>query len=257
MRRRARDPNHHKELREAAFAAGKRFFAKSLGETKVEKAHRLNGHSMKRTYAHGMHWIVVVTDSAEIRTISNNSRFDRDFTGHGAVRNVQRLRKMPPHFLAQQRIIPSYAAAHQRPRRRSRRTVVRTKRQGQARVKHGPLNWRPWPNGSEGSELEKLDLLVQQSIGRDSTRAFTTTEERLAAAHAVPRLKALPTCPENAGVAHRRRAGAGPEAFLASMVNGDLAAGRAGLITARQCSLSMAYFQCAQLAAPTRRFDLQ
>jgi hypothetical protein len=50
---------------------------------------------MKRTYFPGITDIVVVTDPAEIRTISNGSRFDRDFIEHGPVRNVQRLRKMP------------------------------------------------------------------------------------------------------------------------------------------------------------------
>ena len=81
---------------------------------------------MKRTYFPGIHDIVVVTDPAEIRTISNDSRFDRDFIGHGPVRNVQRLRKNAPYFLAQRQIIPNYAAAHQPQRRRSaRRTVGR------------------------------------------------------------------------------------------------------------------------------------
>ena len=51
-------------------------------------------HSMKRTYFPGITDIVVVTDPAEIRTISNDSRFDRDFIGHGPVRNVRLLRKM-------------------------------------------------------------------------------------------------------------------------------------------------------------------
>ena len=49
---------------------------------------------MKRTYFPGITDIVVVTDPAEIRTISNDSRLDRDFIGHGPVRNVQLLRKM-------------------------------------------------------------------------------------------------------------------------------------------------------------------
>ena len=51
-------------------------------------AHRMSDHSMKRTYFPGITDIVVVTDPAEIRTISNDSRFDRDFVGHGPVRNV-------------------------------------------------------------------------------------------------------------------------------------------------------------------------
>ena len=57
-------------------------------------AHKMSDHSMKRTYFPGITDIVVVTDPAEIRTISNDSRFDRDFILHGPVGNVQRLRKM-------------------------------------------------------------------------------------------------------------------------------------------------------------------
>ena len=49
---------------------------------------------MKRTYFPGIIDIVEVTDPAEIRTISNDSRFDRDLITHGPVRNVQHLRKM-------------------------------------------------------------------------------------------------------------------------------------------------------------------
>jgi len=55
---------------------------------------RLLIHNMKRTYFPGITDIVVVTDPEEIRTISNDARFDRDFILHGPVRNVQRLRKM-------------------------------------------------------------------------------------------------------------------------------------------------------------------
>ena len=46
---------------------------------------------MKRTYIPGITDIVVVTDPAEIRTISNDSRLDRDFIGHGPVGNVRHL----------------------------------------------------------------------------------------------------------------------------------------------------------------------
>ena len=56
--------------------------------------HRMSDHSMKRTHFPGIVDIVDVTDPAEIRTISNDSRFDRDFIGHGPVRNVLRLWKM-------------------------------------------------------------------------------------------------------------------------------------------------------------------
>src|SRR3984885_12173556 len=57
-------------------------------------AHKMSDHSMKRTNFPGITDIVVVTDPAEIRTISNDSRLDRDFIGHGPVRNVQLLRKI-------------------------------------------------------------------------------------------------------------------------------------------------------------------
>ncbi len=94
-------------------------------------AHRVSDHSMKRTYFPGITDIVVVTDPAEIRTISNDSRFDRDFIGHGPVRNVQLLRKMLRIFSLNGRRFPTIAAAHRsQPSRRARRTVVETKRQG-------------------------------------------------------------------------------------------------------------------------------
>jgi hypothetical protein len=54
----------------------------------------MSDHRMKRTYFPGIIDVVVVTDPAEIRTISNDSRFDRDLITHGPVRNVQHLRKM-------------------------------------------------------------------------------------------------------------------------------------------------------------------
>ena len=56
-------------------------------------AHKMSDHSMKRTYFPGI-TDIVVTDPAEVRTISNDSRFDRDFIGRGPVRNVQLLRKI-------------------------------------------------------------------------------------------------------------------------------------------------------------------
>jgi hypothetical protein len=62
---------------------------------------------MKRTYFPGIIDIVVVTDPAEIRTISNDSRFDRDFIGHGPVHNVQRLRTMLRIFSLNGRLFPT------------------------------------------------------------------------------------------------------------------------------------------------------
>src|ERR1700685_3100373 len=57
-------------------------------------AHSISDYGMKRTYFPGITDIVDVTDPAEVRTISNDPRFDRDFVRHGPVRNVQLLRKV-------------------------------------------------------------------------------------------------------------------------------------------------------------------
>ena len=50
---------------------------------------------------------VVVTDPAEIRTISDDSRFDRAFIRHGPVRNVQLLQKMLRIFSLNGRLFPT------------------------------------------------------------------------------------------------------------------------------------------------------
>jgi hypothetical protein len=97
---------------------------------------RTSDHNMKRSYFPGIIDIVVVTDPAEIRTISNDARFDRDFIGRGPVRNVQRLRKMLRIFSLNGRLFPTLlprtdpnrAAAQDRfadPSRRRRRDPER------------------------------------------------------------------------------------------------------------------------------------
>jgi hypothetical protein len=149
-------------------------------------AHRMSDHSMKRTYFPGITDIVVVTDPAEVRTISNDARFDRDFIEHGPVRNVHLLRKIIRIFSLngtrfeplQPRTDPSRAAAQDQ--LWSRLNVKADE------VKHGPAELEPlaeWVRGS-GTE-EKVDLLVQQSIGRLVVETFTATEESLAAARVV------------------------------------------------------------------------
>ena len=179
---------------------------------------------MKRTYFPGITDIVVVTDPAEIRTISNDSRFDRDFIGRGPVRNVQRLRKMIRIFSLNGRLFatilprtnPSRAAAQDE--LWSRLNVKADE------VKHGPAELEPlaeWVRGT--GTAEKLDLLVQQTIGRLFVETFTATQESLAAAHMVL---------EAAGSSSilkmlKWRINGRPERakmLLASMVNGDLAA---------------------------------
>ena len=141
---------------------------------------------MKRTYFPGIIDTVVVTDPAEIRTISNDSRFDRDFIGHGPVRNVQRLRKMLRIFSLNGRLFPTILP-RTNPSRAAAQDELWSRLNVKAdEVKHGPAELEPvaeWVRGI--GTAEKLDLLVQQSIGRLFVETFTATEESLAAARVV------------------------------------------------------------------------
>jgi hypothetical protein len=100
-------------------------------------------------------------------------------------------------------------------------------------VKHGPAELEPLAEWVKGiGTAEKLDLLVQQSIGRLFVETFTATEESLAAARMV--LEAAGSSNPLRMLGWRisgrlERA----KTLLASMVNGDLA-GVIAMITARQ-----------------------
>jgi hypothetical protein len=193
----------------------------------------MNDHSMKRTYFPGITDIVVVTDAAEIRTISNDSRFDRDFIRHGPVRNVQLLRKMLGIFSFNGRLIapllprtdPSRAAAQDELRSRLNVKADEVK-QGTAELE--PLS--EWVRGI--GTAEKLDLLVQQSMGRLFVETLTATEESLAAAHMVLEAASSSNVLRMLGWRISGRLERA-KTLLASMVNGDLA-GALAMITARQ-----------------------
>jgi hypothetical protein len=193
----------------------------------------MNDHSMKRTYFPGIADIVVVTDAAEIRTISNDSRFGRDFIRHGPVRNVQLLRKMLGIFSFNGRLIapllprtdPSRAAAQDE--LRSRLDVKADE------VKQGPAELEPLAEWVRGiGTAEKLDLLVQQSMGRLFVETLTATEESLAAAHMVLEAASSSNVLRMLGWRISGRLERA-KTLLASMVNGDLA-GTLAMITARQ-----------------------
>src|SRR3984957_6186400 len=193
----------------------------------------MNDQSMKRTYFPGIADIVVVTDPAEIRTISNDSRFDRDFIRHGPVRNVQLLRKMLGIFSHEgglfapllPRTYPGRAAAQDE--LRSRLNVKADE------VKHGPSELEPLAEWVRGiGTAEKLGLLVQQSIGRLFVEGLTATEESLAAARMVLEAASSSNVLKMLGwrmSGRLKRA----KTLLASMVNGDLT-GLFAMITARQ-----------------------
>ena len=105
---------------------------------------------MKRTYFPGITDIVAVTDPAEIRTISNESRFDRDFTGHVPIRNGQRVRKMLRIFSLNGRLFPTML-----PRTNASRAAAQDELWSRLNVKadevkHGPAELEPlaeWVRG--------------------------------------------------------------------------------------------------------------
>ncbi len=141
---------------------------------------------MKRTYFPGITDIVDVTDPAEIRTISNDSRFDRDFIEHGPVRNVLRLRKMRRIFSLNDKLFPTLLP-RTNPSRAAAQDELWSRLNVKAdEVKHGPAELEPLAEWVRGiGTAEKLDLLVQQSLGRLFVETFTATEESVAAAHTV------------------------------------------------------------------------
>src|SRR5277367_4960614 len=133
---------------------------------------------MKRTYFPGITDIVVVTDPAEIRTISNDSRFDRDFIGHGPVRNVQRLREMLRIFSLNGRLFPPML-----PRTNPSRAAAQDELWSRLNVKadqvrHGPAELEPLAGWGRGmGTAEQAGPLVQQSVGRLFVETFTATDE--------------------------------------------------------------------------------
>ena len=188
---------------------------------------------MKRTYFPGITDVVVVTDPAEIRTISNDSRFDRDFIEHGPVRNVQRLRKMLRIFSVNGRLFPTM-----QPRTNPSRAAAQDELWSRLNVKAdevklGPAELEPlaeWVRGI-GTE-DKLGLLVQQSIGRLFVETFTATEESLAAAGMVLEAASSSNVLRMLGWRISGRLERA-KTLLASMVNGDLV-GVLAMSTARQ-----------------------
>jgi len=193
----------------------------------------MSDHSMKRTYFPGIIDIVEVTDPAEIRTISNDSRFDRDFIAHGPVRNVQRLRKMLRIFSLNGRLFPPLLPRTD-PNRAAAQDELWSRLNVKAdEVKHGPAELEPLAEWVRGiGTAERLGLLVQQSIGRLFVETLTATEESVAAARMVLEAASSSNVLRMLGwriSGKLERA----KTLLASMVNGDLT-GFIAMITARQ-----------------------
>src|SRR5271154_1868753 len=188
---------------------------------------------MKRTYFPGITDIVKVTDPAEIRTLSNDARFDRDFINHGPVRNVRLLRKILRIFsLNGRRFEPL------QPRTDLSRAAAQDKLWSRLNVKanevkHGPAELEPLAEWVRGiGTADKLDLLVQQSIGRLFVESFTATEESVAAAHMVLEAASSSNVLKMLGWRISGRLERA-KTHLASMVNGDLL-GVVAMINARR-----------------------
>ena len=207
--------------------------ATQQADFETASAHRMSDHRMKRTYFPGIIDAVEVTDPAEIRTISNDARFDRDFVGHGPVRNVLRLRKMLRIFSVNGRLFPTMLPRANPSRAAAQDELWLRLNVVADEVKHGPAQLEPLAEWVRGiGTAEKLDLLVQQSIGRLFVETFQATEESPAAAHMV--LEAAGSSNVLKMLVWRisgrlERA----KTLLASMVNGDLS-GVNAIITARQ-----------------------
>src|SRR5277367_5673894 len=215
----------------------------------------MSDHSMKRTYIPGITDIFVVTDPAEIRTISNDSRLDRDFIRRGPVGNVQRLRKMLRIFSVNGRRFPTMLP-RTNPSRAAAQDELWSRLNVKAdEVKHGPAELEPLAEWVRGiGTAEKLDLLVQQSIGRLFVETFTATEESLAAAHLV--LEAASTSSVLRMLGWRisgrlQRA----KTLLASKMNGDLT-GVLAMITARQLIVDGLHKMRQLVADPALRSSL-
>jgi len=179
---------------------------------------------MKRTYFPGITDVVVVTDPVEIRTVSNEQRFDRDYDLHVPVLNSQRLRKMLRVFSVNNRLFPTILP-RANPSRAAAQDHLWSKLNSKAdEVKRGPAELEPLAQWVRGiGTANHLGLLVQQSVGRLFVESFTATDGSWAAACMV--LEALSSSNALKMLAWRI-SGKLEQAktLLYSMVNGNLAA---------------------------------
>jgi hypothetical protein len=187
-------------------------------------AHRMSDHSLKRTYFPGIIDIVEVTDPAQIRTISNESRFDRDFARHVPVRNGQRLRRMLRIFSVNGRLFPTMLPRTD-PSRAAAQDELWSRLNAKAdQVKHGPVELEPLAEWVRGiGTAQQLGLLVQQSVGRLFVESFTATDESWAAACTVLEAASSSNVLKMLEWSISGRLEQA-KILLASMVNGDLAA---------------------------------
>jgi hypothetical protein len=179
---------------------------------------------MKRTYFPGITDVVVVTDPAEVRTVSNESRFDRDFVGHVPIRNRQRLRKMLRIFSVNGRLFPTVLPRSNSVRAAAQDELWARLNRKADEVKRGPAALEPLAEWVRGiGTAKQIGLLVQQSVGRLFVETFTATDESWAAACEVLEALSSSNVLKMLGWRISGRLGRA-KTLLASMVNEDLAA---------------------------------
>jgi hypothetical protein len=179
---------------------------------------------MKRTYFPGISDVVVVTDPGEIRTVSNEARFDRDFAGHAPIRNMLRVRKMLRIFSVNGRLFPTMLPRTD-PIRAAAQDELWLRLNAKAEeVRRVPAELEPLAEWVRGSGTAKdIGLLVQQSVGRLFVETFTATDESWAAACLVLEAASSSSFLKMLGWRISGKLEKA-KALLASMVNGDLAA---------------------------------
>jgi len=179
---------------------------------------------MKRTYFPGITDVVVVTDPGEIRTVSNEPKFDRDFAGHVPIRNMLRVRKMLRIFSVNGRLFPTMLPRTNSVRAAAQDDLWRRLNVKADEVKRGPVELEPLAEWVRGiGTAEQIGLLAQQSVGRLFVETFTATDESWEAACMVLEAAGSSNVLKMLGwriSGKLERA----KTLLASMVNGDLAA---------------------------------
>jgi hypothetical protein len=179
---------------------------------------------MKRTYFPGITDVVVVTDPDEIRTVSNDARFDRDFAGQFPLGNWRRLRNMLRVFSVDGRLFPTMLPRTNRSRAAAQEELWLRLNAKADEIKSGHAELEPiaeWVRGT--GSAERLGRLVQQSVGRLFVETFTATDESWAAACTVLEAASSSSVFKILGWRIGGRLDRAKK-LLASMVDGELAA---------------------------------
>ena len=178
---------------------------------------------MKRKYWPGISDVVVVTDPDEIRKVSTEPMFDRDFTAAAPVLNRRRINKMLRIFSVNGKPYPTMLPRADQGRADAQEALWLRLNEKAEQVKQGPAELEPLAEWVRGvGAAERIGPLVQQSVGRLFVKNFTATAESWTAACMVVEAAGSRNVLKMLGW---RISGKLERAklLLASMVNGDLA----------------------------------